>query len=270
LLVLSCGQPQQSAQEVARVNSTILTREMIAAQFDSARQPSATQIRLFANRWISSELLFQEAKRLGIDQSDAVQKNIAEATRQIVIAALIEKEVFADPPSSIPADRVEKYYTEHKDEFVFTAHQIQLSMVVFNNNDAAAALRAAALGDKGWTASIQNLLADPGASRSVVSISESLYYAQSALTPPELWKVATAMKPNEVSFPVKTSVGYIVLRLLHSFEKGSAMPAALAETEIRHRLSVEQRQQKYRDYIDALRRQSTVSISYTEKDSSSQ
>ena len=74
------------------------------------------------------------------------------------------------------------------------------------------------------------------------------------------------MRTNDVSFPVKTSAGFFVIRMLGSLKRGDAVPLRFVEQKIRERLSVELRQQKYSDLIETLRKKNNVQLFYAEKD----
>ncbi len=266
-LVASCTQQPQQAQEIARVNNSVLTKKMITAQNDSTQILSATQQRLFAQRWITSELLYQEAKRVGLDQSEAVQKNIAEAQKQLVIAALLEREVFGESPSTLPTALVQTYFSSHREEFILPGTVMWISSVVFSERDAAAEFRSSVLDGKNWDVVLESYKANPALSNNIVSISDSLFYTETQLFPAELWKVATALGLFEVSFPVKTSAGYFVLRSLGHFKKGKTPPMRFVEATIRERLSMEQRQQRYAEFVEQLRKKNVVQLFLSEKDS---
>lgn len=240
---------------------------MITAQNDSTQILSATQQRLFAQRWITSELLYQEAKRLGMDQSEAVQKNIAEAQKQLVIAALLEREVFGESPNTLPTALVQTYFSSHREEFILPSAVMWISSVVFSERHAATEFRASVLDGKNWDVVLESYKANPALSNTIVSISDSLFYTETQLFPAELWKVATALGLFEVSFPVKTSAGYFVLRSLGHFRKGAAPPMRFVEATIRERLSMEQRQQRYAEFVEQLRKKNVVQLFLSEKDS---
>jgi hypothetical protein len=56
---LSCKKSPAPVQELARVNDRSLTKEMIEAHADASQQLTDAQIKMYANRWVISEILYQ-------------------------------------------------------------------------------------------------------------------------------------------------------------------------------------------------------------------
>jgi peptidyl-prolyl cis-trans isomerase C len=263
-----CDQGEQSGQAVARVNSTVLTMEQIKAQSDPGRPLSETDIRQYVNRWITGELLYQEARQRGMDESESIKEKVDEARKQLAIAELLEQEVYAAAERSIQNSEVAAYYQAHSTEYLLKDDLVRLSLIILNTNSSATRFRASALGTTGWDESVNRFRLD--ASNGVVSYSDSLFFTQSSLYPPDLWKVATVLGMFEVSFPVNTSIGFVVMRSLGQFKKGTVAPIHYIQNDIRHRLAMERRQQRYQEFIQKLRNKHTVQYMYTTADTTAQ
>jgi peptidyl-prolyl cis-trans isomerase C len=259
---LSCSKPAPHAQELARVNDRPLTKEMIEAHADAPQTLTDAQIKMYANRWVISELLFQEAKRQGLDQSEGVKRNLEDAQKQLAVAALLEKEIVSIAPDAVPAEQVQAYYDRHLDEFTVHDPTVWLGTAIFRDRRAGERFRDLALGHGGWAGAI----AESKASKKLIGSADSVLHTQATLFPNELWRLASAMRLHDVSFPVKTSAGFFVMRMLGSLKRGESMPEPLVEPTIRERLSVELRQQKYSELVESLRKKNTVQLYYAEKD----
>jgi hypothetical protein len=247
MLLLACSRPAEQGREVAKVDDQPLTLEMVRGMVDTTRGISEAQVRSFTNQWIVSELLFQEAKKRGLENSDDVVKKVEDTRRQLAIAALLDREVVIGAAASVAAVDVEKYYEAHKEEWTLPGTLRRLSFAVFADLDAAKKFRTEAIEGNGWIAALQEMRT----ANKLVSNTDSMFYTRSDLYPPELWKVAQSLGVDEVSFPVKTSSEYFVLMLLG------------VEDEIRNRLLIELRQKRYADFVEQLRQQHTVQINLT-------
>lgn len=263
VILLSCGKTPQRTQELARVNDRVLTKDMIEANTDTSVQLTDAQIGMYARRWVISEILFQEAQRQKLDQSDAVKRNLDDAQKQLSIAALLEKEIVSVPPNAVTPEQVQAYYDSHASEFGVGERTLWIGSAIFRTKRSAGRFRDAALGTAGWTEAVN----EAKTLQTFVDAQDSVLHTQSTLFPNELWRVASVMKPNDVSFPVKTSAGYFVIHLLGSLDRGEATQLRLVEGKIRERLSVALRQQKYSEYIESLRKNNTVQMMYADKDS---
>jgi len=229
-------------------------------QIDTAGGVSEMQMRMFARQWVNSEILYQEAKREGLDHSESVLRNLEDAKRQLSINALLEKEVFTDSPRSISNDEIASYFKSHLEEFALRDDIVEVSLAVFSEREPAATFRAAALQGGGWDAAIAAAQKPQDEKSTLITKADSTFYTQETLFPAKLWKVTSALGPGEVSFPVKTSAGYFVILLLGSYSHGATPPIEYAEDAIRGRLVMEHRQERFTQYLEATRKKHTVQI----------
>lgn len=241
---------------------------MVRRQLDSSLALTPAAVQQYANRWITNEILFQEARRKGVNVSRNVERQVEEARRQLSIAELLEQEVYQNNSITIPQSEIAAYYQSHRDEFQLREQTIWLSLAVFLNSAAANEFRASALGSAGWDESIAHFQSDT--SKHMIARTDSVFYTQSSLYPPELWKVAAVTGRLEVSFPVKTSVGYFVLRSLGNYAANSTAPLEKIQQTIEQRLTMEKRRQRYADYLESLRKQNNVQLLLPFTDSLSQ
>lgn len=259
-----CSQPEQNETVIARVNDQSLTMEMIRANVDTVHPLSQSDIQQYANRWVTNEILFQEAQQRGYDGSEQIRQKVAEARKQLSIAELLEKEVYALAENSIRPEDIAEYFQSHSSEFILRESLMRLSLAVFREFEPANRFHAAVLTDAGWNNTVLQFRSDE--SKGLMSYSDSLFFTQSSLYPPELWKVASALGHFEVSFPVQTSVGFIVIQSRGQFKINSNAPVQYVEPEIRNRLAMERRQQRYQQFMQRLRTKHTVQMMITTKD----
>ena len=244
LVISSCSQRSEQTQEIARVDDESLTSEKIHKFFDTASGLSEMQMRMFARQWVNNEILYQEAKRQGLDHSDAVVQNLEEARRQLAINALLEKEVFTESPQSISKEEATIYFRNHLDEFTLRDDIVQISLAVFTERGPAASFREEALQGRGWQTAIAAAQTPSDGKVSLVTKTDSAFFTQATLFPAKLWKVASALGVGEVPFPVKTSAGYFVMMLLGSFQRGATPPMEYVEDAIKSRLVMQHRQER--------------------------
>jgi hypothetical protein len=268
LILLSsagCTKTEESGTVVARVNNTVLTMEKIRADTDPSQQLTPSEVRQYANRWVVDELLFQEAQQRGYDVTEQIKAKVEDARKQLTIADLLEKEVYSITDGSIRQSEVASYFQSHNSEFLLQENIARLSVAIFSELEPANQFRTAVLGETGWNTGIERFGGDP--LKGLISYTDSTFYTQSSLYPPELWKVAGALGMLEVSFPVQTSVGFVVMRSLGQFKSGTNAPLAYVEPQIRSRLTMELRRQRYQQYIQGLRSKHSVQMMVAVQDS---
>lgn len=260
-----CTKTEEQGTVVARVNDRVLTLEAIRENSDPTQQLTQSEIQQYANRWVINELLFQEAQQRGYDESEQIRNKVNEALKQLTIADLLEKEVYSVAESSIRQNEIASYFQSNNNEFVLQENIARLSIAIFSEIEPANQFRTAVLGATGWSAGVEQFGTDPA--KGMISFTDSTFYSQSSLYPPELWKVAGALGMLEVSFPVKTSIGYVVMRSLGQYKSGSYAPLSYVEPQIRSRLTMKLRQQRYQQYLQSLRSKHAVQMMVTAQDS---
>ncbi len=263
-MLSSCTRQPEHAQEVARVDDQTLTMDMIHQQLDTSSGISEMQVRMFARQWVNSELLYQEAKREGLDRSETVARNLESARRELAINALLEKDVFNDTPQSVSKEEIATYFKNHAEEFALGDDIVEISLAVFSEREPAAAFRESALQGKGWEAALAESQNAKNGQSPLITRADSAFYSQSMLFPAKLWKVSSALGPGEVSFPVKTSAGYFVILLVGSYQRGSTPPVEYVEDAIRGRLVMQHRQEHFTEYLETMRKKHTVQINLTD------
>ncbi|HAP35392.1 MAG TPA: hypothetical protein DCQ28_05425 [Bacteroidetes bacterium] len=268
IFTAGCTQEDSTENIVARVNNQTLTLEMVRENSNGIDQLTNDDIRQIANRWITNELLYGEAQQRGYDAAEHIQRKVLETKKQLCISELLENEVYSLAENSVRSDEIALYYQSHNSEFILHENLVKLSLVIFQSLESANQFREAALGDQGWNGAVS--MFRQNSSNPIMSFRDSVFFTQSSLYPPELWKVANALGMLEVSFPVKTSVGFVVMRSLGQFKIGAPSPLQYVESEIRSRLTMELRQQRYQQFIQTLRNKYTVQLMIPTQDSLAQ
>ena len=264
LVYTGCAEPEQNGTVIARVDNQTLTMEMIRNNFDTSQTLTQNDIQQYAHHWVTNELLFQEAQQRGYDISEPIKQKLVDARKQVSIAELLEKEVYALASNDVRKEEIALYFQNHKEEFVLREMLIRLSVVIFAEFEPANQFRTTVLSAGEWEKTIDRFRNDPA--KGLTSYSDSIFYNRSSLYPLDLWKVAGALGTSEVSFPIKTSVGYIVLRSLGQYKENTVAPLQYVEVEIQNRLAMEHRQKKYQQFLQELRSKHTVTMMITGSD----
>ncbi len=256
-LVGGCQPREPRSGYVARVGDSFLTTDEI--ENDSTRKSSAAMIRQEAARWVNNELLFQEARRQGLENSEKVQRQVREARKQLSIEALLQKEIYGDT-IHIAEDSISTYFKSHPEEFLLREDVVLVSLVAFTDRGKANSFRAKIFRGAQWDSVLSTFENDTAAQKSISSSTSAKYYTQQTLFPAELWRVAMNLPSGETSFPVRTQGAFVVIQTHAKFRHGTGAPLDLVRNEIRQRLTINARRQRYAELIAHLRSQYEVEI----------
>ncbi len=253
LLLAGCVQERERPGYIARVGSAELTSEELAAAVDTAAE-GRDRAREYVNDWIIRELLYQEAERRGVTNSEEVRRQMDETRRRLAIAALLERELYdQDDSSSVTDDAVRAYLSSAGNEFALREDVILLSYAQFAERDAANAFRSLLLRGISWVDALLQVERDSLYSGHVTRATDRIYATQSTLYPQELWKMAQTLKPNEVSFAIRTPIGHFILQIYSVRKQGEAPELEYIRNEIRARILMERRRTAYEKLVGNLR-----------------
>jgi len=258
-LVLNCCRQQNTGTVIARAGDSQLTLEEAKAHIDTSGSSFNWQLRNYVAHWINTELLYQEAKRKGIENSENFLQQLDEAKRQLASQKYLDEKIYNDT-SGIDAQAMQEYFRTHASEFYVKDNVIKLNIAAFSSRERASAFAAMVSRGTSWHDAVDALLHDTTLLAGIVTNTTGSYYTQRTLYPSELWKVASALGENDVSFPVKTENQYWVLQPLVILQQGKPADFELARDEVRQRLLIEQRRQHYDELLGTLRKRYNVEI----------
>jgi peptidyl-prolyl cis-trans isomerase C len=243
---------------VARVDGATLTRDAVLRMHAGTRD-SAQDPRRYVNDWVVTELLYREAERRGIAESDEVKEQAELARRRVAVAALLEREIYSDT-SGVTDDTVAAFYRRNAPAFALHEEVLGLSYAAFADREAANAFRSRVLAGSRWEDAVGRLQADTANRSGLLQLADHQYFTRGRLYPPELWKLALTLPRGDVSFVLKTGEGFYVL-VVHRLQRPGTIPELeYVRSEVRDRLLIEHRRQHYEKFLDALRRKASVDV----------
>jgi len=255
-LIMGC-QRQPQGKIIARVGDEVLTDNEALAHIDTLLKPTDDQLKRYVIQWINNELVNQEARRRGIDKEDRFIHQSQEAEKIIANQYFLERYIYSDT-MGIKSILLHEYFKNHSSEFLVQEDVVKINVITFNTRERASSFASSVLRGVFWSDAISAVLSD--STSGVVSSFTEKYYTQHTLFPTELWKLASTLGINDVSFPVKTPMGYSVIHMISVIKKGEPADFAFAQDEIRGRVLIEQRRKRYNELLENLRNKSKVDI----------
>jgi hypothetical protein len=244
---------------IARVGETTLTFEDALAHIDTSRKPVDDQVKRYIAQWVNDELINQEAARKGIESDQQFQIRVREASRILANQYFLEQYIYSDT-TGIDEKLMQDYFRIHREEFIVQEDVIKMNVITFTTREKASLFAASVLRGTLWSNAVNSFLEDT--STGVVSNSSGKYTTQRTLFPSELWKVASTLSVKEVSFPIKTSMGYTVIQALSNIKKGDPAEYSLVQDMVRQRYIIEQRRSRYNELLENLHKRYKVEILY--------
>lgn len=258
--VLGCQRTPELQTPLARVDGETLTFESIRSRFDSSATPSEAQVQEFIQRWITNELLYREAIRQGIDNSEDLTRQLADVKRQLAVSVLLDKVAAKAEATEITEEHVSSYYDAHRKEFVLSNDVALLSLALFRDRESANSFRSTVLRGTPWREALEQIQSNQIDGQALAARVDSVYFTQSTLLPAELWRVASASQRVEPSFPIRTEDGFYCVIVWRFLRQGQTADLLYVQQEIRGRLLMERRHALVDSLLENLRSRYVVEV----------
>jgi len=244
---------------VARVDRSYLTEAELRAAVDTALGKDYQAID-FVNSWIASELLYQEAVRRGLADTDDLRRQLDQTRKHLAIDALLTQEVYQGDSALVSEEAVRKLFTTDAPELRLQEDVTLLSYALFSERGAANDFRSGVLRGASWEEALRRTHDDPQQREKLLGVVNRRYFTKTNLYPEELWRLARTLPKEEVSFVVTTRTGFYVL-IAHGFKRQGESPDwDYIKNELRARLLIQARRRLYDELLGTLRTQHTVEM----------
>lgn len=205
LIFLACPK-KKNGQILARVDGSTLTAEEMTLQIPAEYRQMMTQsdVQTFIDGWVDNELLYLEAKRLGIDKEDSVKMLIATWLKRILADAIKMREY---NKITITEEEIQKYFEAHKDEFLYA---VKVSQIILSTPaEAQKTLEEIKAG-----ADFTQIARERSLGREVNPTGVTDYFTRGYYNP-EIEEVVFRMKVGEISNIIPTPNGvFLIVKII--------------------------------------------------------
>lgn len=218
----------------------------------------------FVERWVQINILALEAKKAKLDQDKDIKAKIDENTNLILASEYVRKNI--EPKLKVTDEEIQKFYDEHKTDFTVpeTVKARHILLKVDSGADEKAWKDAEKkandikkkLAEGGDFAKLaQEFSDDPGSK----ARGGDLGFFPKGRMVPEFENAAFALKPGEISAPVKSTFGY---HIIQTQEKKPSETKKLEDVkqQIGQRLEAQQLQNNVETTVNQLKGKYPVKI----------
>lgn len=261
-LQAGCYRRPSGDDVLARVGDAVLTRNEALRMIDTSFGNIDEQLRRYTAAWVNHELIYQEAKRHGIESSLDFQEKILNMKRELLIQEFLRRFLYSDT-SKISDDQLRQYYAEHQKEFFVREQVIKVNMIGFRTREHASAFGASIARGMMWDTAVAAIKNRSPLNQEIIAEVSQRYVSQTTLFPEELWKVARTLNIQEPSYPVRTTDGYFIIQVLEQHQPGDTATYELVRDEVKERFLVEQTRRRYEELLGTLRKKTTVDVKFS-------
>lgn len=253
-----CSGPPAECDFVARVGEACLSEDDLIAALSSVppgldSTHAAGQV---IDRWITDELLSQEALRRNLEQDPEVKRRLEENERSILISTLVDR--LFDEVEPANEREIESYFERNIENLRLREPFLRIRYL--STFDSMAAIVAVSIldsisvstnPDSAWLSTVADLGDDP----ETATILSTSYFPASRLfrNIPYLRDAIAPLAPGQSGIVLTDDGLFHVIQLVDRVDAGTTPDVDWIVQDIQNRLLIEKRKQMYTDQVQRLR-----------------
>ena len=257
LLLTGCTPPPEEGV-VALVNGRPITQTEFEARWGELAEATKTRYekeggkRRFLDELITRELLMQEARKLGLDQNDAIRDRAQRYREQLILDELLKDRI--KTKIELSNEELDAFYEQHAQELL-TPLKVRVSQMLLPNISAAKDLEKQ-INQGGHFAQFAQRYSIDEKSKAKGG---DLGPYRKDLVVPEVDEVIQTLKPGFVSAPIKTDAGYYLV-MVSSLDTEIIQADVAVRERLRQELLNEKRRKRFDDVIVDIRAKATIRL----------
>jgi peptidyl-prolyl cis-trans isomerase C len=257
LFLTGCTPPPEEGV-VALVNGRQITQTEFEARWGELAEATKARYekeggkRRFLDELITRELLMQEARKLGLDQNDAIRDRAQRYREQLILDELLKDRI--KTKIELSNEELDAFYEQHAQELL-TPLKVRVSQMLLPNISAAKDLEKQ-INQGGHFAQFAQRYSIDEKSKAKGG---DLGPYRKDLVVPEVDEVIQTLKPGFVSAPIKTDAGYYLV-MVSSLDTEIIQADVAVRERLRQELLNEKRRKRFDDVIVDIRAKATIRL----------
>ena len=256
------GEKELGEKELVRINDVSISLEEFQQMLE--KQPLEGKMKLLSekgtrdfleNYVVSREVLYQEAKKKGLDKKKDLLVKIEDARRAILIEALLEDVLRGR--AEVSEEEIQRYYKENSNFFI-EPQEVKIRHIVVNSEPALKEV----VSKLSEGESFEKLASTHNIGKFKDNAGDLGYIRRGQLASPfaQFEEAAFSLrKRGEISEVVSTPYGYHILRL-EDLRGTTLRPLNQVKEKIRFFLEPKKKQEAYLDYLKEAKSKAKILI----------
>ena len=232
---------------IVRVGDAYLTEEALENLLPTGERIPIEERKSFVERWVETEMLYQEALQRGIDGDPRVRERLRTLEQEFLADHLTFLEL--RDRTAVTEEEIENYFETHEREY---RYEYRVSHILVSTLEEAQEVKELLERNSfAWVANRHSI--DPVARRG-----GDLGYLSKGNMIPEFENVIFDMEPGEVSDVVKSDFGYHIIKLVGMRESLVTVDMEDVRAQIVNMLIMEKREKAYEDFLRSIREEADI------------
>lgn len=259
VLVLAVGcerLPESSKKDPSAVLARVNGRDLTKREFDfflpQDYQPNlvSEERQDYLNRWITTQLLYDEAMDIGLGESEDITGRLHQYRRDVISDLLVQRVI--EERVKVTETEIEGYYDQHREEYLV---ELRVSHILVNTREEAERLKEQ-IGRRSFQGLAKKYSIDKHS-----RYGGDLGYLSKGNMIPEFESIVFDMAVGDVSGVVESEFGFHIVKVVDRREARFKLAYDDVRTEIANILTLQKREAVYDSLVTALWKQADVEIS---------
>ena len=237
------------SQVLVRVNGNELTKHEFSVYLPEDYQSVLTQEekREYVDRWVTTQLLYEEALKTGAGESSDIEARIEQFKKDLIADRLIQKVIEED--AVVAEEEVHAFYESHREEY---EKEYRVSHILVNTPEDAEKVKLL-LGSKSFLY-LERRYSKDKHSRG----GGDLGYLSKGNMVPEFEEIVFTMKIGDVSDVIESEFGYHIIKINDIRDARVKLEFADVSEAIANILTLKKREAAYDSLVTALKSRARI------------
>jgi len=254
LVISNCTTPKVDEKKViVSIGSSELTLEVLNKEIPTSLQSKVTkdQINSYIQQWIDTELIYQNAVKLGMDLDQDFRYELEKAKKELLVKKYLNRVLIEN--TNVAKEEIQKYYDENKESFMIGSDEIRaLHILVATKNEANSIHQRISRGDD-FVEVAKEVSIDYAENERI----ELDFFSRNDIVP-ELRRRVFSYRQGSLTQPLKSEFGYHIFKILEKRSRGTYKDLDEVKDDIVSRLASSHNSQQYRNLLIELRNKTRV------------
>jgi parvulin-like peptidyl-prolyl isomerase len=258
-MVFACAKKEEKkGAYLAKIGDSVITQadferemnglpEFVQKMFEGAAGKES-----FLNELIKRELLYKEALKKGLDKDPEYVKKLEDFKKITLVGLLLQKEI--EGKVKVSDQEVKDYYEKNKGKFA-PVTQIRASHILLKTEEEAKQIEEKLKKGEDFAQLAKKYSIDTATAKNGGDLG---YFSKGQMVP-EFESAAMSLKPGQISEPVKTKVGYQIIKVTDK-KMGQPVDFDKVQKLISQNLMAEKQKEVFDSYVEGLKKSFKVEI----------
>ena len=253
-LLSNCTKTKVDEKKViVTIGGSELTLDMLNSEIPPVFQSTVTkdQINNFIQQWIDTELIYQNAMKLGMDLDQDFRYELEKAKKELLVRKYLNR--ILEEKVDVAEEEIQRYYEENKENFVTDNDEIRALQILVATRAEAKVVRQRITKGEDFIEVAKEVSLDYAKHKRL----EMSFFSKHNIVP-EISRRVFSYKVGSLTGPMRSDFGWHIFKIIEKRPKGFDKELDEVKSDIVNRLAANKKNQQYKSLLIDLRNKTRI------------